>query len=182
MTLPPLTIPNFPLPFEIPAMLHPFFVHFAVALPVIILILELVNIFSKKRTIGVISFFLMVVMAGVFVSAYLTGVTDGKAAKALLSPEAKDALVAHKELGIYLVYLSGVLMLFKLFSVLIRKAAVRVIFFVALIAFTVIVFSEGKKGGELVYGYGLNVKSSPATDATEITKTDSNTTNEVSVY
>ena len=162
MTLPPLSIPAFPLPFEIPSMIHPVFAHFAIALPVIVLILELINLFAKKRTIGVLSFFFMVVIAMVFLSAYLTGGTDGKMAKEFLSPEAKEALMGHKQLGIYLVYSSGILMLFKLFSVLIRKTAIKVLFFLVLIVFTAAVFNEGKKGGELVYQYGVNVKSVPA--------------------
>jgi uncharacterized membrane protein len=143
-------------------MIHPVFAHFAIALPVIVLILELINLFAKKRTIGVLSFFFMVVIAMVFLSAYLTGGTDGKMAKEFLSPEAREALMGHKQLGIYLVYSSGILMLFKLFSVLIRKTAIKVLFFLVLIVFTAAVFNEGKKGGELVYQYGVNVKSVPA--------------------
>jgi len=162
MTLPPLTIPSIPLPFEIPAMIHPVFAHFAIALPVVVLLLELINLFAKKRTIGVLSFFFMVLITVVFLSAYLTGGVDGKMAKEFLSTEAKEALSGHKQLGIYLVYSSGILMLFKLFSVLIRKTAIKVLFFLVLIVFTAAVFNEGKKGGALVYQYGVNVKSVPA--------------------
>jgi uncharacterized membrane protein len=162
MTLPPLTIPSFPLPFEIPQMIHPLLAHFAIVLPVVVLMLELINLFAKKRTIGVLSFFFMVVISVVFLAAYLTGGTDGKMAKEFLSPEAKDALMAHKQLGIYLVYSSGILMLFKLFSVLIRKTAIKVLFFLVLIVFTIALFNEGHKGSGLVYQYGVNVKSVPA--------------------
>ncbi len=162
MSLPPLTIPQFPLPFDIPEMIHPVFVHFAVALPVLVLLIELINLFAKKRALGVMSFFFMLLITAVFVGAYLTGSTDGKAAKVFLSPEAKEALLGHKQLGIYLVYASGLLMLFKLFSVLIRKTAIKVLFFLVLIVFTAAVFNEGKKGGTLVYQYGVNVKSVPA--------------------
>ncbi len=162
MSLPPLTIPQLPLPFPIPEMIHPVFVHFAVALPVLVLLIELINLFSKKRALGVMSFFFMLLITAVFVGAYLTGSTDGEAAKAFLSPEAKEVLLGHKQLGIYLVYASGLLMLFKLFSVLIRKTVIKVLFFLVLVVFTVAVFNEGKKGGALVYQYGVNVKSVPA--------------------
>lgn len=162
MQLPPLTIPQVPLPFEIPGMIHPLFVHFAIALPLLVLIIELINLFSKKRTLGVLSFFLMLLITGIFVAAYLTGVTDGKAAKAFLSPEAKEILTAHKQLGIYLVYASGILLLFKLFSVLVRKTPIRILFFLVLVLFVAAVLNEGKKGGALVYQYGVNVKSVPA--------------------
>ena len=167
MNLPPLVIPNIPLPIEIPQILHPIFVHFAIALPVVVLLLEIINLFSKKRTVGVLSFVFMVLISVVFLAAYLTGSTDGKAAIDALSPQAKETLLAHKQLGIYLVYASGVLMLFKLFSVLIRKVVFRVLFFLALILFVVAVFNEGKKGGELVYQHGVNVKSSPTIPASK---------------
>jgi len=162
MTLPPLTLPVIPLPFEIPQMIHPLAVHFAIALPIMVLLLELINLFVKKRTIGVLSFFFMVLIAAVFVAAYLTGATDGKEAKVFLTAEAKEALAGHRQLGIYLVYASGLLMLFKLFSVLIRKTVIKVLFFLVLIVFTASVLNEGKKGGALVYQYGVNVKSVPA--------------------
>ena len=162
MTLPPLALPTIPLPFEIPLMVHPVLVHFAIALPVVVLLLELINLFAKKRTVGVLSFLFMVLIAVVFFAAYLSGVADGKEAKAFLSAEAKEALTGHKQLGVYLVYASGLLMLFKLFSVMIRKTAIKVLFFLVLIVFTVAVLNEGKKGGALVYQYGVNVKSVPA--------------------
>jgi len=162
MSLPPLTIPQFPLPFDIPGMIHPVFVHFAVALPVLVLLIELINLFAKKRALGVMSFFFMLLITVVFVGAYFTGTTDGKAAKAFLSPEAKEMLSGHKQLGIYLVYSSGILLLFKLFSVLIRKTPLKILFFLVLVLFTAAVFNEGKKGGALVYQYGVNVKSVPA--------------------
>jgi len=162
MTLPPLTLPVIPLPFEIPLMAHPVVVHFAVALPVVVLLLELVNLFAKKRTIGILSFFFMVLIAVLFFAAYLSGTADGKEAKAFLSAEAKEALAGHKQLAVYLVYVSGILMLFKLFSVIIRKTAIRVLFFLVLIIFVATVLNEGSKGGALVYQYGVNVKSVPA--------------------
>ncbi len=167
MNLPPLSIPNIQLPIEIPHMLHPLFVHFAIALPIVVLLLEVINLFSKKRTVGVLSFVFMVFISVVFLAAYLTGSTDGKAAIDALSPQAKETLLAHKQLGIYLVYASGVLMLFKLFSVLIRKVVFRVLFFLVLILFVAAIFNEGKKGGELVYQYGVNVKSVPAISASK---------------
>ena len=109
-----------------------------------------------------LSFAFMVLLTIVLLMAYMTGVTDGQLAKELLSPEAKDALVAHKQLGIYIFYASVILMLFKLFSIVVRKTIMRVLFLVVLLVFTAAIFNEGKKGGELVYQYGVNVKSIPA--------------------
>ena len=159
MNLPPLSIPDFALPFAVPHMIHPLLVHFAIALPVVIILFEFVNLIAKRRTIGVISFMLMLLLVVVYFGAYLAGVVDGKEAAKVLSPEAKDALAAHKQLGVYLVYGSVVVLLFKALSAGVQKTAARVVFLLILIGFTLIAFAEGKRGGELVYTYGANVKA-----------------------
>ena len=159
MNLPPLSIPDFSLPFAIPHMVHPIFVHFAIALPVVILLFELVNLLLKRRAVGVSSFLLLLLMIIVYAGAYLAGVTDGKEAAKVLSPEAKEVLTAHKQLGIYLVYGSLVVLLFKLISVAVKKVAARLVFLVILILFILAAFNEGQKGGELVYKYGANVQA-----------------------
>ena len=159
MNLPPLSIPDIPLPFAVPHMVHPLFVHFAIALPVVILLFELVNVLLKRRAVGVSSFLLLLLMVVVYAGAYLTGVTDGKEAAKVLSPEAKEVLNAHKQLGIYLVYGSLVVLLFKLISSVVNKLPARLVFLLILILFILMAFSEGKKGGELVYKYGANVQA-----------------------
>jgi len=146
-------------------MIHPLIIHFAIALPVVIILFEVINLIVKRKSIGVISFLLMLLLVVVYAGAYLTGVTDGKEAAKLMSPEAKEALASHKQLGIYLVYGSLVVLLFKLISAGVKKVAARVVFLLILIGFTLIAFSEGKKGGELVYTFGANVKAVVHTDA-----------------
>lgn len=49
MTLPVITLPKVELPFDIPVLLHPAVVHFMIALPVVIILLELINLIMKKR-------------------------------------------------------------------------------------------------------------------------------------
>ena len=164
MNLPPLSIPDFALPFAIPHMVHPLFVHFAIALPVVIVLFELINLATKRRSIGVMSFVLVLLLVFAYVGAYLAGITDGQEAKKVLSPEAKELLGAHKQLGIYLVYGSLVVLLFKLISAAVNKFPARLVFLLVLIGFTLVAFNEGKKGGELVYTYGANVKAVPHAD------------------
>jgi len=159
MNLPPLSIPDFSLPFAIPHMVHPLFVHFAIALPVVILVFELVNLATKRRSVGVMSFVFILLLVVAYVGAYLAGITDGQEAKKVLSPEAKQLLGAHKQLGIYLVYGSLVVLLFKLISAAVNKFPARLVFLLVLIGFMLTAFNEGKKGGELVYTYGANVKA-----------------------
>jgi uncharacterized membrane protein len=159
MNLPPLSIPDFPLPFIVPEMIHPLLVHFAVALPVLIILFEIVNLVLKRRAIGVTSFVLLLLMIAVYVGAYLTGVTDAQLAKKMLTPEAKEMLPAHKQLGVYLVYGSLVVLFFKLVSSMVKKFIARLVFLIVLILFTVTVFNEGHQGNQLVYVHGANVQA-----------------------
>ena len=182
MALPALTIPNFPLPFKVPVDIHPCVIHLAVALPIVIVLMEIVNLVVKKRTLGVFSFVLMILLALILFAAYLTGSVDADNAKAALTGDAKTLFEAHKLQGIYLVYGAAVLVLIKLLSVLIRKTAMRVIFLIFLLAFTALTVNTAKKGKELVFTYGINVKAvksavpAPAAEATmkeEAPKTES---------
>jgi hypothetical protein len=87
MTLPDITayIPKVELPFDVPVLLHPLVVHFMIAIPVIVLLLELINLIAKKKAIGVVSFVLLFLTAVVAVGAYFTGIADGKESFDILS-------------------------------------------------------------------------------------------------
>ena len=114
MQLPEITLPKVELPFDIPVLLHPAVDHFAIALPVVILLLELINLILRKKAISGVSFFLILLTVIVSIGAYFTGLVDGKEAYPALSEAAKEALSEHKTLGTYLMLASGVLLLFKL--------------------------------------------------------------------
>ena len=159
MSLPELPIPMPPatFPLHVPEMVHPFIVHFAIALPFFIILFELVNLFAKKRTLGILSFVFMVILSGILYAAMLTGNADAEAAKAALGADAKALLAEHKQWGIYLFYASVVLMLIKLFSVMIRKTPMRVFFLIVLFLYAAATLATGKRGGDLVYTYGVNV-------------------------
>lgn len=159
MQLPEITLPAIKLPFTVDVLLHPLVVHFAVALPFVVILLELINLILKRRTIGVLSFFLLLLVSLIFVAAYFTGIVDGKEVYDQLSDEAKNLLKEHKILGIYLLVGSFVTLLFKLLSVLIRHKAFKAIYMLLLFAIAVGLLEQGKYGGELVYTHGANVKA-----------------------
>ena len=156
MTLPALTIPEIPLPIEIPELLHPAIVHFVIAIPVVVFLLEVYNLVARKRSISLFSFFLLIVVALLMFGAYLTGGVDGKATWDILSAEAQTDLKAHKLLGTYLVYGSGILVLLKLLFMAIGKTFGRILFILILGGFIAVTLNQGKEGGELVYKYGAN--------------------------
>jgi len=158
MELPAIKIPEIPLPFDIPALMHPPVDHFIIALPIVVLLLEIINLFAKKRAIGVVSFFLIVLTVVAAVAAYFTGTVDGKAAWDLLSEAGQSDLKAHKLLGTYLMLASGVVLLFKLLSSMIQRGLMKALFLFILIIFVAGILKQGKEGGELVYTHGANVK------------------------
>ena len=158
MELTPIKIPEIPLPFDIPALMHPPVDHFIIALPIIVLLLEIINLFAKKRAIGIISFFLLILTVVAAIAAYLTGTADGKAAWDLLSEVGQSELKDHKVLGTYLMLASGVVLVFKLLSAMINRGLMKALFLFVLIFFVVGILKQGKEGGELVYTHGANVK------------------------
>ena len=157
MQLPALTLPKIDLPFDIPVLLHPPVDHFAIALPVVILLLEFYNLFARKKSIGGFSFLLLILTVIAFAIAYLTGTTDGKEAYDLLTPEGQDALNAHKLLGTYLLLGTVVVLFFKLLAMT-GKTYFKFFFFIVLIGLIAGTFEQGEHGGELVYKYGANVE------------------------
>ncbi|BDY12444.1 DUF2231 domain-containing protein [Hydrogenimonas cancrithermarum] len=158
MSLPAIDIPV-QLPFEVPLLVHPIFVHFAIAIPIIVLLIELVNIKAKKPAVSITSLFLLTLLIIVYIGAFFAGKADGSEAFALLTPEAKEELKFHKLLGTYLVYGTLILFLLKALAMLVKKSWARDFFLVFLVVFIGVMFKQGKDGGELVYEYGVNVKA-----------------------
>jgi len=156
MPLPTISIPEIPLPLQIPELLHPAIVHFVIAIPIVILLLELYNLGVKRRSISLFSLVLLLIVAVAMFGAYLTGGVDGKAAWDALGAEGQAELKEHKLLGIYLVYASLGLVLFKLLFMAIGKMFGRILFILILGGFIAVTLNQGKEGGELVYKYGAN--------------------------
>jgi len=158
MNLPVIDIPVH-LPFDVPLLIHPIFVHFAMAIPVIVLLIELVNIKANKPAVSITSLFLLTLLMVVYLGAFFTGKADGSEAFSLLGSEAKEELKDHKLLGTYMVYATSVLFLFKILAMFVKQNWSRNLFLVLLVLFIATAFKQGKDGGELVYEYGLNVKA-----------------------
>ena len=164
MELPAFKLPQIDLPFDVPTLLHPPIDHFVIAIPVLVLIIEIINLVLKKRAIGVLTFFMLLLGMIVAIAAYLTGTVDGKEAYDALSQAGQSELKEHKLLGTYLMLFSGVVVLFKLFSAMARKGLVKAIYLLVLIVFVAGILKQGKDGGELVYEYGANVERVKALD------------------
>ena len=157
MALPVINLPQIDLPFAVPALIHPAVVHFAIAIPVIVLLLEFYNLFAKRKSIGGFSFLLLIITVVVLIAAYLTGGVDAKEAYDLLSSDGQAELKAHKLLGVYVLFASVAVVIFKLLAMT-GKGFFRFMFFITLIGLIAITLKQGKEGGELVYEYGANVE------------------------
>jgi uncharacterized membrane protein len=157
MSLPNISIPAVNIPFDIPTLLHPALVHFAIAIPVLVVIAEILNLMIKGRGIKIVSSLMMFLLIVILFGAYLTGTTDGKAAIDS-GFNAMEELKEHKLLGIYLFYGSIVIFVLKLLSLVINKTGFRVFYILVLFGFLAGIIHQGKEGGELVYKYGANVQ------------------------
>lgn len=168
MELPAITIPDFivnALPLDsVPTLLHPPLVHFAIVIPIIVVLLELINIILKRnatpeepkgKAISTLSFFLIILMVVIFAAAYISGSVDGKNTWDVLGEAGQSELKEHKLMGTYLVYASIVLLVFKIIAFMGKKG--RVLFLLLAILFAAATLKQGKDGGELVYEYGANV-------------------------
>ena len=165
-----MTLPVIPLPFAvpevIPVLLHPVVVHFAVVLPLLILTLELINLVTKRKSLTITIYVLFVLLVAVFVGALATGVIDGKNGGLLMSDEGLEHLKSHKLIGIYLLYLSALPILLKLFTLVVKKPWAKVIYLLSFVAIITLTLYQAKEGGELVYEYGLNVEAKTNLDDT----------------
>ncbi|MDY0402461.1 DUF2231 domain-containing protein [Sulfurovum sp.] len=158
MNLPTISIPQIDLPFEIPLLLHPPVDHFAIALPIVVLIIEFINLFAKRRALSVLSLFFMITMMIAVTAAYFTGSVDGKEAYPLLNEAGQAELKGHKLLGTYLMLASGVVLLFKLAAMMASRGLVKAFYLLVLVIFVAGILKQGKDGGEIVYEFGANVE------------------------
>ncbi len=155
--LPAIDIP-ITLPFELPVLFHPPLVHFAIVLPVVILLLEFVNLFMRKRAVSVVSLSLLTLLVIVLFGAFFTGKVDGTEAWSAMSSDAKEVLKEHKLLGTYLAYASLVVLFLKFLNVT-KSGTLKVLYMLVLIGFVFATLHQGKEGGELVFKHGTNVEA-----------------------
>ena len=155
MNLPTISLP-LSLPIDIPLLAHPPLTHFAIVLPILIILIELINSFIKSRTLSGISFTMIIGLVVVLLGTFLTGKSDASEVFSALSTEAQEAVKAHKLLGIYIVYASVGLLVFKILNFT-KLKVFKVLFILVMILFTATVLEQGEEGGKLVYEHGVNV-------------------------
>nr|WP_321266505.1 DUF2231 domain-containing protein [uncultured Sulfurimonas sp.] len=140
-------------------MLHPAAAHFAVALPIISLVLGLAYLYKPSELMSKLSSRFMVFAAIFMIGAFFTGKHDGGEVYMLISGEGQALLKQHKQVGLYLAIGMGVIALIKFFGCYKKlfKVELLAIFLIALLCAGVLY--QGKMGGELTYTYGAHVKN-----------------------
>ncbi len=164
MTLPEIVLPEIVLPFAVPLALHPCFLNFLIALPVVILLLELMNLMMRKKAVGGVSFFLLILAAIAAAGAYFAGLADTKELYPILNEVASKELMASKLLGTYLFLIAILLLVLKLFAMTGNKFF-KTLYILVLIAFVMMTFQQAKKSMNLVYTHGYTVKAVKVLDA-----------------
>lgn len=140
-------------------LLHPAAAHFAIALPIISLILGLAYIYKPSELMSKISTRFMVFASIFVVVAFFTGKSDGGEAYILLSDAGQELLKSHKDLALYLMIVLVAATLLKLYGCYKKsiKAEVTAVLLLALVSIGILY--QGKVGGELTYSHGANVKN-----------------------
>lgn len=156
MALPELSLP-LELPFEVPLLLHPAVAHFAIAIPVVVLLLELSNLYFKRRALSITSTLLLMLGVLLYLGLYVTGKADGSEAFIFLSEAGKAELGDHKLLGTYVIYFAMIVFSLRLLTLWVKTQAASTLYLVMLLLLIGLNIKQGHDGGELVYEHGANV-------------------------
>jgi uncharacterized membrane protein len=138
--------------------LHPATAHFAVALPVISLVLGLLYLIKPTEIMSKLSTRFLVFSALFIVIAYFTGKEDGEEVYKFLSAEGKELLLQHKDYGTYLAISLPIIAILKIFGCKKENFKVEILAIFLLALVTAGTFYQGKIGGDLTYTYGAHVK------------------------
>ncbi len=158
MGLPEISITFLDKLAHLPAHLHPPMVHFVIALPVIIFLIESVNLVLRRKSLDVVTVGLLILLLIFLLGAYIAGVTDGKEAWDYLDENGQAALKAHKTFGVYIILFGFTsVAIFKVISLISNSIIFNILYMLILALFVVLILKQGKDGGELVNTHGANV-------------------------
>jgi len=142
-------------------MLHPAAAHFAIALPVISLILGLLYLIRPSEVMSKISSRFLAFTAIFMVIAFFSGKNDAKLAFEIIDSfdfvKAPSLLGEHAKMGLYLAIGTSVVAVINMFGCYKKIFKVELLAIVLLVAVTAATLYQGKMGGELTYNHGLNV-------------------------
>ena len=138
-------------------MLHLASAHFAIAVPIITLVIGMAYLIKPSELMSKISTRFMLFATVFLVVAFFTGKEDGSEVYVLLSGEGQGLLKEHKNFALYLLLGMGIATVAKLFGCFnkVIKVEIFAVILTAILAGGVLY--QGKMGGELTYTYGAHV-------------------------
>jgi len=139
-------------------MLHPAAAHFAVALPIISLVIGLAYLYKPSEFMSKISTRFMIFATIFLIIAFFTGKNDGSEVYPLISGEGKKLLLEHKDMGLYLLIAMGVATAIKFFGCVKQVFKAEILAVILLLLISGGIMYQGKIGGELTYTYGAHVE------------------------
>ncbi len=144
------------LPFHF--MPHPALVHFALVLPLLALVFQLMALATKnvtyRRSANYLFFFGVIAV----LLTSLTGRLAGPDVAPLLSGEGRELFDEHMKLGYVLASFYIFLLVLKIISIGVKKRAFRAVMAIFMVAGVAGLFIQAQHGGELVYKYAGGVE------------------------
>ena len=136
---------------------HPPAVHFAVALPVVTLVLQAFYLFRNRKPDS-LEFLFVLMTSGAVALGAVTGYIAHESMEDLpIRREALELLHTHETIGIYLAWFFGLILLLRVLYVLKPSGFLRFLYLLLLVLGTGAVLFQGNLGGKLVYDFGLGV-------------------------
>ena len=149
-------------------MIHPAIVHFAIALPAIALLLQVIGLGNRQNAYSKVANLLFFLGVIAVVLATFTGRVVGPEVKsALESSGANELFNEHMQLGFYLAVFYIFLALLKILSIAIKSKAFRAFMALMMLAGVAGLFVQAQHGGELVYKYGAGISDDVDEDEDE---------------
>jgi len=136
--------------------LHPFAIHFPIALLLVALATEVVWLWKKQEFWRDMAFWLLLFgTAGTFLAA----ITGGWAEDALnMGHELHEKVEQHETIGYILAWLYAALLVWKILRRKAMGASENRTFLGAMLVASILLLYSGFLGGKLVYEYGAGVK------------------------
>jgi len=137
---------------------HPVAAHFAVVLPLVAFVFQVLYVFFKNPVYAKSATVLLAVATVMVGFAYLSGGHDAKEFVAEILNTYDEAgmheLKEHAELGLNLLIAMGVVLALNLATYKYRQKILSYVVLAGMLAMTLGMFAQGKMGGEVIYGHG----------------------------